>query len=102
MSIVIKLFKRKKSPKVVVPDIVREIKSSDFDPAMIQESNMNMKTSTGMTLVHIAAREGNLPALERLHNLGADLHAKDNFGDTPLVIAEIRQHQVVVEYLQKN
>jgi ankyrin repeat protein len=49
-----------------------------------------------------AANENNLPEVERLLSVGADVNAKDHYGDTPLHMACYRGHVQVFQALREH
>ena len=49
---------------------------------------------------HIAAAEGNLPALRTLTKYGADLKAVDRWGNTPLIEAQRLSSKTIVDFLK--
>jgi ankyrin repeat protein len=46
-----------------------------------------------------AARENNLPEVERLLSIGADVNVKGSLGSTPLIEASIKRHVQLVREL---
>lgn len=55
------------------------------------------------TAAHLAAEEGRLNVLEALVKDGeVDLHARDEYGSTPLIMAAERGHEEVVQFLIQN
>lgn len=63
-----------------------------------QQKDINGQDEYGRTLLHGAAAEGQVDAVETLIALGADLNSKDNQGDTPLhrAAAELQVEAVKV------
>ncbi|XP_066271554.1 ankyrin repeat domain-containing protein 66-like [Branchiostoma lanceolatum] len=59
-----------------------------------------MRTRTGWTAAHFAAELGRLSILRVLHSMNAPIDKKDQFGDTPLRLAEIYGHKECVTFLQ--
>ena len=51
---------------------------------------------------HIAAAEGNLPALRTLAKYGADLKKVDRWGNTPLIEAQRLSSKTIVDFLKAN
>jgi ankyrin repeat protein len=49
-----------------------------------------------------AARENNLPEVERLLSVGANVNANDRFGKTPLIVASIQGHLQVCQALREH
>lgn len=48
-------------------------------------ADVHAKDETGETAMHVAARAGDVEALEALSNLGLPVEARDQFGRTPLM-----------------
>lgn len=66
-----------------------------FDP--------NQRDSRGRTPLHYAASAGNYEAAAALLKWdGIDVHAVDDNGDTPLSIAKLHQHKVIIDALSPN
>lgn len=63
------------------------------------DADINAKDSEGRAPFHIAAREGNIRALEILSKARADINAKDPLDDTPLHYAVRKQDLSAVEAL---
>ena len=51
---------------------------------------------SSQTLLHRASKDGMLGTVLMLLEAGADVHAKDNFGQTPLVLAAWKGHAAIV------
>lgn len=56
----------------------------------------------GSTLLHLAARTGNLKAVQHLLRLGAEVDAVSRDKSTPLMVAALYGHENVVRTLLKN
>eukprot|EP00516_Mucochytrium_quahogii_P001350 CAMPEP_0203761766 /NCGR_PEP_ID=MMETSP0098-20131031/14788_1 /ASSEMBLY_ACC=CAM_ASM_000208 /TAXON_ID=96639 /ORGANISM=" , Strain NY0313808BC1" /LENGTH=542 /DNA_ID=CAMNT_0050655899 /DNA_START=421 /DNA_END=2049 /DNA_ORIENTATION=- len=70
---------------------VKELLKSGVDP--------NAHDYDKRTAAHIAAGEGFVSLLRMLHESGADLHAKDRWGGTPLDDATLEKQTSCAEYL---
>ncbi len=68
------------------------------DPALI----INIKDSSGATLLHLAAVYNRKTVAEALVANGADIDAKRKEGETPLILAASKGHQEMVEMLIAN
>lgn len=64
--------------------------------------DIGIKCELGTTPVHVAARHGNVAALELLHAATANLAAVDDLGRTPLHLAAFRNDEAVVVWLIKK
>jgi len=51
-------------------------------------ADVNAKDREGRALTHLAAREGKIYLLTALRGMGADLHARNNAGQTPRDVAQ--------------
>ena len=61
------------------------------------------KDKDGNTLIHFAARSGNVEMVKKLISDGEDVNAKNNVGQTPLDIAEkFEQHEISVELMRSG
>lgn len=62
---------------------------------------VNVYESSGISPIHAAAEIGNLPALKRLINFGAEVNAvtKNECKTTPLILASTLGHENIVEEL---
>lgn len=60
------------------------------------------QTHYGQLLIHIATRAENLPAIQCLIDVGADINAVENVGSTPLDCAVSRGDLVAVKFLCKS
>ena len=56
----------------------------------------------GKFVLHEAARNGDLHLVIYLHQIGANLTAKNNKGSTPILLAAINGKIGVINYLHKN
>ncbi|XP_068612194.1 ankyrin repeat domain-containing protein 53 [Brachionichthys hirsutus] len=63
-------------------------------------AEINAKTDSGMTPLHLASSEGLLDCTEILIQAGADVSARDGTGHTPLDMARIWCHRKVARYLK--
>ena len=59
---------------------------------------MNKKDKDGRTLLHLAAMEGNVKEIERLIPLGYNVNAQDNYGYTPIHLAEYNSVEASLSY----
>ena len=57
--------------------------------------------SMGWTPAHCAAEGGHLPVLQLLSQNGGAVNARDDYGDTPKLIAKRYGHFECVEYLER-
>ncbi|XP_063601900.1 putative ankyrin repeat protein RF_0381 [Penaeus indicus] len=65
--------------------------------------NMKAKTDSGQTLLHVAADNGNLKAIEWIvENTNIDLDAKNNDRSTALEVAQKARQKDIVNYLMKT
>ena len=53
------------------------------------------------TPAHCAAEGGHLSVLQLLADVGAPLHNKDEYGDTPKIVAKRYGHAQCVEFLER-
>jgi uncharacterized protein len=59
---------------------------------------MNEANKDGNTLLHFAARSGNVELIKKLIESGEDVNAENNKGETPLQIADkYAMHEAYVE-----
>ena len=58
-----------------------------------------MKDLYGDFVVHQAVIEGNLKLIKYLHEQGIKLNLKDNRGQTPMLLAALKEHWNIVYYL---
>lgn len=64
-------------------------------------ADVNIVSATGVSPAHCAAYKGSLEMLRFLEEKGADVFAKDKFGNTPLKFTEhFNAHPRVIEYLK--
>ena len=61
--------------------------------------NVDAKSGNGRTVLHLAARGGNLEMVKYLVECGADINAKDKYGSTALDWA---RNDDVKEYLKSK
>jgi ankyrin repeat protein len=59
------------------------------------------KNASGSTLMHIAANHGYINVIKALAEQGANIHAKNILGKTPLDLAEMTGNSATVEEIQK-
>ena len=65
--------------------------------------DVNKKQHNGNTLVHLAAKENNLPLLKRLEGFNIDINQKNNEGNTALHLAAMTSNNdAVLKYLIEN
>lgn len=65
--------------------------------------DVDEKFGTNQTQLHEAASDGNLEMVEVLAELGANVDEKSSVdGDTPLILAALRGHKDVLEFLIEN
>ena len=57
--------------------------------------------SSGATLLHYAAANGQTHIIERIKNVGADLSPRNAEGNTPLLIAAMNGHLETIKYLRE-
>ena len=62
--------------------------------------NVQWKNAAGLTLLHLAAGEGNTAVVRYLVSQGADMNVKNNRDLTPLDFARTGNHTAVVRYLE--
>ena len=58
-----------------------------------------MKDYYGEFVVHQAAMEGKLKLIKYLHQQGIKLNLKDREGQTPILLAALKEHWNIVYYL---
>lgn len=72
-------------------------------PTITQKTNKNGELEEALPLVHETLREaaenGDLTDVKRHLKRGADVNARDNFGETPLFLAVFKGHKDVAELL---
>ena len=64
--------------------------------------NINEGDYDGRTALHVAACEGHLHIVEYLLRLGANVRARDRFGNSPLDDARRETHPAVAELLERH
>jgi len=64
--------------------------------------SLDPKCNTGITPLHMAASKNKLEVVKFLVNKGANINAKDTYGETSLEIATNKGHQAIVEFLNQN
>ncbi|KAG9274538.1 ankyrin repeat domain-containing protein 53 isoform X1 [Astyanax mexicanus] len=62
----------------------------------------NVSTDEGLTPLHMAAAEGLKNCVETLVEVGADTHAIDKHGHTPLDLARLWGHRVIARFLKNS
>jgi ankyrin repeat protein len=67
----------------------------------IQAADVNLADNNGQTLLILAARHGDLAAVQTLLSNGADVNRADNSGWTPLMFAAEHGHLPAVEALRR-
>jgi ankyrin repeat protein len=73
-------------------ELIEWLKVSGFD--------LNLKNrKNGATALHFAAQGGHLMTVARLVELGADINARDNRGETPMFMAAMENFDHIVKYL---
>ncbi|XP_076630614.1 ankyrin repeat domain-containing protein 16 [Colletes latitarsis] len=70
--------------------------------ATIDPSLVNARDSSGHTPLHEAIKGGHLAVAERIIELGADVRATDNVGQTILHVAALTGNTDAVRYILKN
>ncbi|XP_053982841.1 ankyrin repeat domain-containing protein 16-like [Hylaeus volcanicus] len=70
--------------------------------AAIRPCLVNARDSSGHTPVHEAIKGDHLPAAERIIELGADVQATDNVGQTVLHVAALAGNTDAVRYILNN
>lgn len=68
---------------------------------LVYGADVNDENVDGRTALHIAACIGDLKVLDKLLNLGANVHVKDKYGNTPLMDAIHCEHSDAVKLLLK-
>ena len=75
----------------------------DSDEVSTKVVDLNARDEFGRTRLHYAALKGDVRGIKLLLDAGADMHAQDNVGWTPLDIAQkCTGHQGVIALLSKN
>ncbi|MCL2743892.1 MAG: protein kinase, partial [Planctomycetaceae bacterium] len=64
------------------------------------EYGVKAADENGETLLHEAAKSGKIAVAKYLVSKGADIHAKNKYGNTTLDDAKAQQHTAVAEYLE--
>ena len=74
----------------------------DIVKAMVERTQVDLeaRSSSGMTLLHWAARNSHLPVVQYLCEQGANKEARTEYNTTPLHWAASRGHLAVVHYFQ--
>jgi ankyrin repeat protein len=68
----------------------------------LQQGVDESRDAIGRTVLAIAAQSGQLAVVKRLHQLGADLNAADNYGNAALQMSAFDKHLAVMSYLLRN
>ena len=61
-----------------------------------------MKDKDGQTPLHIACKKGNLSLVEYLVSKGANIEAKNQYGEKPLTIAIENNFSDIIMFLQSK
>jgi hypothetical protein len=83
--------------------IFNSIVQRDFDVIKDYISagkNVNIKDNSNLTLLHVAAKSGNIEIIKLLLDAGANVNAKDKSGRTPIVMIEVDEEKDFVEILK--
>lgn len=67
-----------------------------------EDAYVNLKDSSGYTLLHIAASSGQLNCLKTLLKHGADASIKDDYNKTPAEMANFCCHMNILRTLRKE
>ena len=65
-------------------------------------SDLNVKNSSGLTALHVAATKGDLPMVKLLAEGGADVNRPGPSGKTPVAMAREKGKTSIVQYLEKR
>lgn len=86
----------------VMDDTAADVDKLDLELKRVGH-HINSRSQDGTTAVHIAARRGLVKAATKLLQLGADINAQDDLGDTPLDdVCWEGQESIVKLLLEKN
>lgn len=66
------------------------------DPSTFYEDDMNVSSKT---ILHIACEKGRLECASLLIDYGADLNARDNWGQSPLMFCMITQYHEIADMM---
>lgn len=80
------------------PEISKEI----MELLLSEGADIDAKSGSNKTLLHLAAEKGSVGLTEFLISKGANLNIKDNWGWTPLQWALNRNNKVIADLLRKN
>ena len=71
--------------------------------------NLEVRNAEGDKPLHVACRYGNMPVIEQLVKLGAEINPKNNKGETPVMLAvgysnpkDIEANGIMLRYLYNN
>jgi ankyrin repeat protein len=85
-------------------DAVRSGDIAKLRKSLTERENANLRHdfSDGATVLHVAAENGHVPAVELLLDKGARINAVDFQGRTPLILAAQKGHKPVVSLLLRR
>lgn len=65
----------------------------------LEDSTIDRKVQSGITILHLACEKGFLPIIEFLSQNGVDLNAKNADNETPMHMAARNGHANVIKFL---
>ena len=93
-------FSDKENLNIIISTLFTEIVCMENAP--LSTTAKCMKDYYGEFVVHQAAMEGRLKLIKYLHQQGIKLNLKDREGQTPILLAALKEHWNIVYYLHEK